>query len=203
MLFKSSLLVFASIILFNCTITFAQSDVNPSNVLFIAIDDMNDWSTLFDKNNPIKTQNLERLAKRGMFFSKAYCASPACNPSRAAILTGIRPYNSGVYDNDDPWAKLMPDAIPISRYFMQNGYETYGAGKIFHHGKTGDDIPGKPSFEKFRKMLPWWRQPKSGKNHNGYTEGLLSQDWADWGLHDQKLIDLDMVEWCEQAMDTL
>ena len=67
------------------------------NVLFIAMDDLNDWTTLFDKDNPIKTPNMDRLAKRGMFFNKAYSTSAACSPSRAAIMTGIRPHNSGVY----------------------------------------------------------------------------------------------------------
>jgi arylsulfatase A-like enzyme len=176
-----------------------SADKKP-DVLFIAIDDMNDWTTLFDQGNPIKTPNLERLAKRGMFFNRAYCASPACCPSRAAIMTGIRPHNSGVYDNKHAWARMMPDAVTLSRYFMQHGYETRGAGKIFHHGRTGADIPGKPSFEKFKKMLPA-RKPKSGKNHNGYTKGPLGMLWWDWGLHDQKLIDLDTVEWCEDAME--
>jgi len=75
---------------------------------------MNDWTTLFDPANPIKTPNLVRLARRGMFFSKAYCAAPACCPSRAAIMTGIRPSNSGVYDNNHAWAKMMPDAVTLS-----------------------------------------------------------------------------------------
>ena len=61
------------------------------NVLFIAIDDMNDWTTLFDPANPIRTPNLERLAARGTFFTRAYCAAPGCNPSRTAIMTVIRP----------------------------------------------------------------------------------------------------------------
>jgi len=93
----------------------AKSGTSKPNVLFIAIDDMNDWMTLFDPKNPIKTPNLVRLAKRGMFFSKAYCAAPACCPSRAAIMTGIRPSNSGVYDNNNAWAKMMPDARDIRR----------------------------------------------------------------------------------------
>lgn len=185
----------------SCITPVSKSSGKTPDVLFIAIDDMNDWTTLFNKNNPIKTPNLERLAKRGMFFNKAYCASPACCPSRAAIMTGIRPHNSGVYDNNHAWARMMPDAITLSRYFMQHGYETYGAGKIFHHGHTGADIPGKPSFETFKKMLPA-RRPKRGKNHNGYTRRPLGMIWFDWGLHDQKLIDLDTVEWCEKAMDT-
>ena len=57
------------------------------DILFIAIDDMNDWTTLFDNKNPIQTPNLKRLANRGAFFSKAYSVVPSFNPSRTAILT--------------------------------------------------------------------------------------------------------------------
>ncbi|SVE12965.1 uncharacterized protein METZ01_LOCUS465819, partial [marine metagenome] len=58
------------------------------DVLFIVVDDMNDWISLLDPKAPIKTPNLERLAHRGMLFRKAYCISAACNPSRAATMTG-------------------------------------------------------------------------------------------------------------------
>lgn len=70
---------------------------------------MNDWTTLFDESNPIQTPNLKRLAVRGAFFSKAYCAVPACNPSRTAILTGLSPVTSGVYGNGQSWKQLLPD----------------------------------------------------------------------------------------------
>ena len=168
------------------------------NVLFIAIDDMNDWITLFDPENPIKTPNLERLVKRGMFFTRAYCAAPACCPSRAAVMTGLRPTTSGVYRNRDPWAQKVPNAVTLSRYFMLHGYQTRGAGKIFHHGKTGADIPGKPSFQEFFPMI---RARKTGPNYNGFTEGPLNETEYDWGEHTEKMIDLDTVEWCEQIMD--
>lgn len=175
-----------------------QSGGKRLNVLFIAIDDMNNWITLFDPKNPIKTPNLERLAKRGMFFTRAYCAAPACCPSRAAVMTGLRPTTSGVYGNRDPWAQKVPNAVTLSRYFMHNGYQTRGAGKIFHHGKTGADIPGKPSFQEFFPMI---RARKTGPNYNGFTEGPLKDTWYDWGEHTEKMIDLDTVEWCEQIMD--
>jgi len=168
------------------------------DVLFIAIDDMNDWLKLFDADNPIKTPNLERLAKRGMFFRRAYCVSPACNPSRAAILTGLRPSTSGVYGNHDAWRKLVPEAVTLPRYFRQFGYATRGAGKIFHHGEAGADRPDRPSFEKFFDMLPA-RAPEH--NYNGYRTGNLSKVWFDWGEHTQKMIDLDTVEWVEKAME--
>ena len=51
------------------------------DVLFLVVDDLNDWISLLDSQRPIKTPNLERLAQRGMLFTRAYCASPACNPS--------------------------------------------------------------------------------------------------------------------------
>jgi len=79
---------------------FSTRDAEKSDVLFIAIDDMNDWTTLFDSDNPIKTPNLMRLAERGTFFTHAYCAVPACTPSRTAILSGYSPNTSNhfLYD---------------------------------------------------------------------------------------------------------
>ena len=84
-------------LILGCSI--ANQVIARPNVLFIGIDDMNDWTTLFDEGNPIQTPNLKRLAERGTFFSRAYCASPRCNPSRTAIMTGYRPTTSGVYGN--------------------------------------------------------------------------------------------------------
>ena len=130
----------------------AEQSKSP-NVFFIAIDDMNDWTTLFDPNNPIKTPNLERLAARGCFFSKAYCAVPGCNPSRTALLTGLLPTTSGVYVNRTPWRKALPDVVTLPKYFENHGYATRGAGKIFHHGSSGAEDPLNPSFRHHRKSL--------------------------------------------------
>ncbi|MHC4993847.1 MAG: sulfatase-like hydrolase/transferase [Planctomycetota bacterium] len=168
------------------------------DVLFIAIDDMNDWTTLFDPANPIKTPNLERLAKMGTFFSRAYCVSPACNPSRTAILTGQHPSTTGVYGNHDSWRTLVADAVTLPQHFTQSGYRTKGAGKIFHHGAAGVDRKDRPSFQEFFDMLP---TRKAARNHNGYTEGLLAKTVFDWGVHDLKIIDVDTVEWVERAME--
>ena len=85
------------------------------DVLFIAIDGMNDWTTLFDEDNPIQTPNLKRLAARGCFFTHAYCASPGCNPSRTAIMTGLRPTTSGVYGNPEPASGVLTCKVPSSK----------------------------------------------------------------------------------------
>ena len=179
----------------------AQSKTNPPNVLFIAIDDMNDWTTLFDPKNPIKTPNLERLAARGTFFSRAYCVVPACTPSRTAILTGYSPMTSGSYDNGDFLRDVLPDVITLPDYFRRNGYSAKGAGKIFTHfnGAMGGD-PADKTFDEFQPMLET-RAPD--KNYNGYTEDEdpLHLVYFDWGEHTQKIIDLDMVEFVEKVID--
>ena len=73
------------------------------NVLFIGIDDLNDWIGCLGGNPDVKTPHIDRLAARGVLFTIAHCAAPACNPSRAALMTGIRPSTSGVYHNPQPW----------------------------------------------------------------------------------------------------
>jgi arylsulfatase A-like enzyme len=171
------------------------------NVLFIAIDDMNDWTTLFDPGNPIKTPNLERLAERGTFFRHAYCAVAACTPSRTAILSGYSPMTSGSYNNIDFLRKVIPDAVTLPAYFRNHGYSAKGAGKIFTHfnGAMGGD-PAGLSFDDFQGMLPA-RAPN--KNYNGYSESEspLNETSFDWGEHTQKMIDIDMVEYIDKVMD--
>ena len=66
-----------------------------------------------------------------MRFTRAYCSAPICNPSRASLLTGVRPYTSGVYNNAQPFRNALPDAITMPQYFTANGYEVFGAGKDF------------------------------------------------------------------------
>ena len=172
------------------------------DVLFIAIDDMNDWTTVFDKNNPIQTPNLERLAARGAFFEKAYCASASCNPSRTATLTGLRPSTSGVYNNPDPWGEMLPDVITLPQAFKHNGYAAIGAGKIFTHGKAGAEQKDNPSFDAFYKLQPAGKSKlhadKSHMNYNGYPG---RKRYFDWGEHDtDKQADEHTVEYVNEVM---
>ncbi len=123
-------------LLFTFAIPFLTSNDSSAaermNVLFIAVDDLNDWISPLGGYEGCKTPNFERLAKRGMTFTKAYCAAPACNPSRASLMTGIRPWNSGVYLNPQPWRPATPDAVTLPQHFSKHGYHSIGAGKIFH-----------------------------------------------------------------------
>jgi arylsulfatase A-like enzyme len=101
------------------------------NVLFIAIDDLRDWvGFLGDKQ--AKTPNLDKLAARGLVFTRSYCAAPVCNPSRTALLTGLRPGSSGVYENRTDWRDVLPDVVTLPLHFKQNGYYACASGKIYH-----------------------------------------------------------------------
>ena len=102
-------------------------------VLFIAIDDLNDWLGCLQGHPQAHTPHLDELAARGVLFTNAHCASPACQPSRAAVFTGMRPSQTGVWSNrSKPLSKLQPDAILIPNLFSQAGYHTLGTGKLLH-----------------------------------------------------------------------
>jgi arylsulfatase A-like enzyme len=108
------------------------------NVLFIAVDDLNDWVACLGGHPQCKTPHIDRLAAKGVLFTRSYCAAPACNPSRAALMTGVRPFTSGVYLNPQPWRKAMPDVVTLPQHFMAHGYEAVGSGKIYHGGFEDD-----------------------------------------------------------------
>ncbi len=102
------------------------------NVLFIAVDDLNHWVGHLGRNKQTKTPNIDRLANRGVTFTRAYCAAPVCNPSRAALLSGLRPSSTGVYDNGQDWKPVIPREQTLTTQFLSAGYKVYGAGKIYH-----------------------------------------------------------------------
>jgi arylsulfatase A-like enzyme len=102
------------------------------NVLFIAIDDLNHWTGYLDRNVRTKTPNIDRLAARGVWFTRSYCAAPVCNPSRAALMSGLRPSASGVYENGNDWRRAIPEDLPLTTTFRKAGYYVCGAGKIYH-----------------------------------------------------------------------
>ena len=111
----------------------AQPDSRP-DILFIAIDDLNDWVGPLDGHPQVKTPNMDRLAERGMVFSNAHTAAPLCNPARTALMSGLRPSTSGVYVNAPDWRTLetFRNIRTLPGHFKDAGYRTFGAGKLFH-----------------------------------------------------------------------
>jgi len=113
----------------------SAADPRP-NILFIAVDDLNDWIGCMGGHPQTKTPNIDRLAGRGVLFTNAYCAAPVCLASRTAVLCGRYPDQTGVYSN---WGatKGKPPAknLQLPVYLSANGYETLGTGKIYHEPK--------------------------------------------------------------------
>jgi arylsulfatase A-like enzyme len=102
------------------------------NVLFIAIDDLNHWVGHLGRHPQAKTPNIDRLAKQGVTFTRAYCTAPACNPSRASLMSGQRPSTTGCYHNDQNWRAGISEEKLLNSHFARAGYRVYGAGKIYH-----------------------------------------------------------------------
>ena len=122
------------LLLVSVTLTFADSTASAdrTNVLFIAVDDLNHWVGHLKRNEQTITPNLDRLADWGVSFEHAYCAAPACNPSRAALMSGMRPSTTGVYHNGNDYRPHIPSELTLNVYFRTSGYRVTGAGKIYH-----------------------------------------------------------------------
>jgi arylsulfatase A-like enzyme len=113
----------------------AQADERRPNILFIAVDDMNDWAGFLGGHPQAQTPNLDRLARRGVNFTNAHCAAPGCSPSRNSLLYGIEPFDSGLYafyDQAGFSPQVLKGYVSLPEFFKNSGYETYGSGKIHH-----------------------------------------------------------------------
>lgn len=130
--------LFSSVIGLCSNAVYAQS-TSHYNVVFIAVDDMNNKAAVFGFPS-VLTPNLQRLKKRGTVFTNAYCQFPMCNPSRTSLLSGWRPDKTGVYTNDTrPRSVMGPDVKFLPEYFKMYGYHTERVGKILH-GDFENDI---------------------------------------------------------------
>ena len=162
------------------------------NVLFIAVDDLNDWIEGLSGHPQSRTPNLNRLARKGVLFTNAHTAAPACNPSRAALMTGIPPYRSGVYHNSQPWRPALPEAETIPQTFRKFGYWVAGSGKIFHgrfpDPRSWDEYAPSKTQQKF----PDPRPPKL--NLNGLKRAHF--DWGPLsGVSDSAMGDAKTADW--------
>ncbi len=120
------------------------------NVLFIAIDDLNDWIGCLGGHPQAQTPSIDRLANRGVLFTNAHCVAPACNPSRAAIFSGRLPSVTGVWSNQSgSLEQQFPSAYLLSTAFAKSGYQTFGTGKLLHSG-------GKESFDQYFTVNQRW-----------------------------------------------
>ncbi len=180
------------------------------NVLFIAVDDLNDWVGVLGGHPQAKTPNIDRLAARGMLFKNAHTAAPSCNPSRAALLTGVPPASSGVYNNPDDWrvAPLLEGLPTLPEYFRANGYRVLGGGKIFHaHTYYEQGFVGLNRAEAWDEFFPSkTRQLPAEIRPPGWpvngNPGLIFKlfDWSPVEVSDDAMGDGLVVSWAERRL---
>ena len=140
------------------------------SILFLNIDDWNDWNEVLEGHPQVISPNIKRLAERGVTFSNAICASPSCGPSRPALFTGIAPSRTGNISNDNkhPWRFYVgPEAVTIPKLLSQNGWKSIGIAKNFHRG---DD----PEFDHYIGI------PKNVKTIKG--SGVKLNSSGVWGV---------------------
>ena len=176
---------------------------NKPNVLFIAIDDLNDWIGVMNSHPQTKTPNIDALAESGMLFTNAHCQAPICGPSRASIMTGLYPTTSGNYlQLNDLDIKKSNDKVSQSiflpDYFEQNGYKTMGVGKLYHQGDKAQ------TFDEYGSAFEMFG-PKPPKRFNYDPEwfGKPSGTQTDWGAYpaqDSLMPDFKSAKWAVEKL---
>jgi len=119
------------------------------NILFIAVDDLRPELACYGRDY-IKSPNIDRIAKQGMVFDRAYCQQAVCSPSRSSLLTGTRPDTTKVWDLVTHFRDALPTVVTLPQHFKQNGYFVQGMGKIYH-----------PGYDDERSWSVPWQTPKA------------------------------------------
>lgn len=146
----------------------SQSKVDRPNILFIAVDDLRPELGAYGADHII-SPNLDRLAADGFLFNNAYCQQSVSGPSRASIMTGLRPDSTFVIDNEHHHRQTRPSVVTLTQHFVENGYHAVNYGKVFH-GHMG----------RFNDALSWselWYYPP--QNYTENLRGYLRQDNID------------------------
>jgi arylsulfatase A-like enzyme len=178
----------------------ARAQTRPAhpNVLFIVIDDLNDWVGCLGGHPQAKTPNIDRLAARGTLFVNAHCQAPLCNPSRSSVMTGLRPSTTGIYallpgirDVD-----ALKDHVTLPQYFSSQGYFTFTCGKVYHDGS----IKPKDQAREFNVWGPAPGMPLPKQKFVHTPDDIRAMDWgifperdedqADWKIADAAIAQL-------------
>jgi arylsulfatase A-like enzyme len=176
--------------------------VKHPNVLFISLDDMNDWVGSLAGNDQSITPSLDRFAETGVNFTRNYTASPGCNPSRSATLTGLHTYTSGMYSNYQDWRNVpvLQNVQTIGQHFRNNGYYTAGAGKIFHYDQV-DTLGWDDYYPSILKPMPDDNFPdKRPANMPPFKYMYNMFDWGPLAISDEDTGDFESVTYITEQL---
>ncbi len=160
----------------------------PTNVLFIAIDDLNDWVGCLGGHPQARTPNIDRLAARGTLFSNAHVQSPLCNPSRSSLLTGLRPSSTGIYGLVPGIREVAAtkDSVTLPQYFARHGWFTAGFGKVFHDGSI-------PADQRTNEFNVWGIAPGMPMPKEKFVQTPAKMAAMDWGIFPTN--DSEQADW--------
>ncbi len=182
---KSLLTLFAISALFGGHALAAESR---PNVLFIALDDLNDWIGCLGGHPQTLTPNLDRLAASGVLFRNAYTAAASCNPSRTAVFSGLPPHRSGLYRNQQKLREVLPEAELLPRYFSRHGYWSAGSGKMLHYvidpPSWDDYFPDKAKDDPFPRTFYPKKRPVNLPRAGDWQ--YVETDWAALNVSDEQ-----------------
>lgn len=181
----------------------AQAQNERPDVLFISIDDLNDWVGPLGGHPQSITPNLDALAERGMTFTNAHTAAALCNPSRTSLMLGLYPSTTGIYGNSPNWQTVprLADLPTIPRNFKDHGYHTTGAGKLFHAATFNaplyygynDQSAWSDFYPSLDRQLPDEITPHDRpQNNNPFSPNL---DWGSVEADDRAMADGQVVAW--------
>jgi len=168
--------------------TTAGADEKRPDVVFIIVDDLNDWVGCLGGHPDAKSPNIDALAASGMLFSQAYCNSPQCRPSRTSLLTGVYPFKTGTYFNAKDRYETKTTTPTIQQFFMDSGYRVASGGKVFHGnpGRVGDSLFAKP------------RDPKPPKGEDNFNAMQAPNDGYALNVADEEMSDYKVASWATE-----
>ncbi len=196
----------ACFVLVLCLAASSTHAADKPNVLFIAIDDLRAEFGAYGKSY-IHSPNLDRVAKRGVTFNRAYCQQAVCSPSRTSLLTGTRPDTTRVWDLETHFRKALPDVVTLPQHFKQNGYFVQGMGKLYHSGLDDPQswsVPSQnPKTSHGAYGLPennaMVRPPPKGSKRGPRGPAFESSEVPDDTFHDGALADMAVKALAECA----
>jgi arylsulfatase A-like enzyme len=171
----------------------ADADEKRPDVVFIIVDDLNDWVGCLGGHPDAKSPHIDALADSGMLFSQAYCNSPQCRPSRTSLLTGVYPFKTGTYFNAKDRNETKVTTPTIQQFFMDSGYRVASGGKVFHGnpGKVGDSLFAKP------------RDPKPPKGEDNFNAMRAPNDGYALIVADEEMSDYKIASWATEQWQTV